>query len=182
MLVDSNQQTPPRQKFRGLNDGGYILKEEKTMTHHTGHDMSNRTGLANSDINDTTGSQSILSLVHEGMDVYDVKDDRIGSVDFVHFGAASETQQELGTGPASPAPADNVQMREDTIIDNIAEAFVPNEIPQPLQEKLLLSGFIRLDTAGLFAADRYITPDQISGVVDDKVQLSVTRDQLIKRR
>jgi hypothetical protein len=73
-------------------------------------------------------------------------------------------------------------MREDTIIDNIAEAFVPNEIPQPLQEKLLLSGFIRLDTAGLFAADRYITPDQLSGVVDDKVQLSVTRDQLIKRR
>ena len=73
------------------------------MTHHTGHNASNRTGLGNSDVNDTTGRQSILSMVREGMDVYDVKDDRIGSVDFVHFGAASETQQELGTGPASPA-------------------------------------------------------------------------------
>jgi hypothetical protein len=141
-----------------------------------------RTGIAHSDINDNTGRFSILSQVREGMGVYDVKDNRIGHVDFVHFGAASETQQELGTGPAAPARADDPDMRRDTIIDNIAEAFSPNEVPQELQEKLLVSGYVRLDTSGLFASDRFITPDQIASVADDKVQLSVTRDQLLKRR
>jgi hypothetical protein len=141
-----------------------------------------RTGIANSDVDDNTGRFSILSQVHKGMYVYDVKDNRIGHVDFVHFGAASETQQELGTGPAAPAPADDPNMRRDTIIDNIAEAFSPGDVPQELQEKLLVSGYVRLDTAGLFARDRFITPDQIASVMDDKVQLSVTRDQLAKPR
>jgi hypothetical protein len=128
-----------------------------------------------------SGRESVLSLVHEGMEVYDATNDNIGSVDFVHFGAASEAQQELGTGPATPGRADDPQMREDTIIDNLAEAFRPNDIPEQLKERLLLSGYIVLDAAGLFAKDRLITPDQISGVLDDKVQLSVTRDQLLKR-
>jgi hypothetical protein len=141
-----------------------------------------QTGIANSDINDATGRQSILSMVHEGMGVYDVRDNHIGKVDFVHFGAASETQQELGTGPASTAPADDPDMRRDTIIDNIAEAFHPNEIPDQLQNKLLMSGYIRMDADGLFAADRFITPDQITGVSGDRVQLGVSRDQLVKRR
>jgi hypothetical protein len=148
------------------------------MTHHT----NTRTGIANSDINDTTGRQSILSMVREGMEVYDVRDHHIGHVDFVHFGAASETQQELGTGPASPAPADDPDMRRDTFIDAIAEAFYPNEVPEQFQNKLLMNGYIRLDADGLFAADRFITPDQITGVSGDRVQLGVTRDQLIKRR
>lgn len=147
------------------------------MTHHN----SSTTGITNSDINDSTGRHSILSQIHEGMDVHDVNDKRIGSVAFVHFGAASETQQELGVGPAASAPADNPQMRRDTIIDNIAEAFDPNEVPQELQEKLLVSGYIRLDTSGLFASDRFITPDQIVNVSGDTVQLSVNRNQLVKR-
>jgi hypothetical protein len=139
-------------------------------------------GIANSDIADTTGRHSILAQIHEGMDIYDVRDEHIGSVDFVHFGAASETQQELGVGPASPAPADNPRMRDDTIIDNIAEAFHPNEVPQQLQEKLLLSGYIRMNADGIFASDRFIVPDQIVRVADDNVYLSVNRDQLAKRR
>jgi hypothetical protein len=146
------------------------------MTQHT------NTGIANSDISDATGQFSILSQVREGMGIYDVRDNHIGHVDFVHFGAASETQQELGTGPATSAPADDPNMRRDTIIDNIAEAFQPNEVPEQLQNKLLLSGYIRMDADGFFAADRFITPDQIARVIDDKVYLSVNRDQLVKRR
>jgi len=139
------------------------------------------TGITDSDINDSTGRHSILSQIHRGMGVYDVRDNHIGSVAFVHFGAASETQQELGTGPAAPTAADNPQMRHDMIIDSLAGAFDPNEVPKELQEKLLVSGFIRLDSAGLFASDRFITPEQITSVMDDKVILSVTRDQLVKR-
>jgi hypothetical protein len=155
------------------------------MTHHTHNPQHNmgisNTGIANSDIDDTTGRHSIFAQIREGMGVYDVRDNHIGSVAFVHFGAASETQQELGTGPASPAPADNPNLRRDTLIDNLAEAFDPNEVPAELQEKLLVSGYLRLDTAGLFASDRFITPEQIASVADDRVYLSVNRDQLVKR-
>jgi hypothetical protein len=139
-------------------------------------------GITNSDINDATGQFSILSQVREGMDIYDVRDNHIGHVDFVHFGAASETQQELGTGPASNTVADEPRMRRDTIIDNIAEAFYPNEVPDQLENKLLMSGYIRMDADGIFAADRFITPEQIVRVSDDKVFLSVNKDQLVKRR
>jgi hypothetical protein len=154
------------------------------MTHHTHNPVKSgtvNTGITGSDLNDPTGQFSILSQVREGMGIYDVRDNHIGNVDFVHFGAASETQQELGTGPSTATVADSPQMREDSIIDNIAEAFSPDEVPQQLSEKLLLSGYVRMDTAGLFASDRFITPDQIVRVEDDRVYLSVNRDQLVKR-
>jgi hypothetical protein len=148
------------------------------MNRHT----NTPTGITNSDLNDTTGRFSILSQVREGMGIYDVRDNHIGHVDFVHFGAASETQQELGTGPATNSPADDPQMRRDTIIDNIAEAFSPNEVPDQLESKLLMSGYIRMNADGIFAADRFVTPEQIASVSDDRVYLTVNRDQLIKRR
>ena len=137
-------------------------------------------GIHNSDLNDTTGQQSILSLIHKGMGVYDVRDNHLGTVGFVHFGTASETQQELGVGPATNTIADDPNMRRNSIVDTIAEVFDPDEVPQELQEKLLVSGYIRLDR-GLFGVDRYITPEQIAGVSGDKVQLAVNKDQLIKR-
>ena len=141
---------------------------------------SSVTPIRNTDIEDATGKQSILSQIHEGMGVYDVRDNHIGDVAFVHFGAASETQQQLGVGPATNTSADNPDIRTDSIVSNIAEAFDPNEIPQELQDKLLVSGFIRLDR-GLFGTDRYIVPDQIAGVSNDHVQLTVNKDQLVKR-
>lgn len=127
-------------------------------------------------------TDGILTLVREGMDVYDVRENRIGSVRLVRFGEATEEEQEMGTGPATPGAADALNMRNDSIIDNIAEAFDPVDLPEGLREKLLLSGFIRLDTSGLFAADRFITPEQIARVADDNVYLSVERDQLFERR
>ena len=140
-----------------------------------------RTTIADSDIADTTGRQSILVQIREGMDIYDVRDKHIGTVDFVHFGAASETQLEFGIGPAGPTAADNPQMRRDSIVENIAEAFDSDTVPEVLREKLLVSGYIRMDADGIFAADRFIMPQQIVRVEDEKVFLSVKRDQLVKR-
>src|SRR4029078_1743865 len=96
-------------------------------------------GIQNTDLDDATGAQSILNQIHKGMAVYDVNDHRIGTVDFVHFGSASETQQEVGGGPATNTKGDSPNMRHDTIIDNIAEAFSPDEVPHELEQKLLVS-------------------------------------------
>ena len=146
------------------------------MTHH--NSMHSGTGI--NDITDATGEHSILRNIREGMDVFDRNNERIGTVEFVHFGAASETQQNFGTGPASVTAADDPQMREDSLVDELAEAFFPTDVPDVIRNKLLLNGYIRLDASGLFAADRYILPEQIASVTNDGVQLNVTRDQLFK--
>jgi hypothetical protein len=133
-------------------------------------------------INSQGSSQahSVLSRIRDGMDVYDRENEHIGTVDEVHFGAATDTQLQRGTGPVTTTPAD--KPGGDSLIGAIVESINPSEVPQELEERLMSTGYIRLDSAGLFASDRYVTPDQIATFVDDKVYLSVKRDELIKRR
>lgn len=128
---------------------------------------------------DVTQEHSILNEIHEGMTVYDANRDNIGEVEFVHFGAASATQRAHGTGPATITSADTGYDRP--FAGMIASIFNPGEIPDELAERLYRTGFVRIDSAGLFAADRYVTPDQISRVDQDGVYLNVDRDGLLRR-
>jgi hypothetical protein len=117
---------------------------------------------------------SVLRQIREGMEVYDRTGDHIGTVERVHFGASTEH----GRGAATPSAPD---WRDDTLIDVVAEVFAPDELPETLRARLLQNGFIRIDASGLFAADRYVTPDQIAGVSGDRVVLRATRDELVSR-
>jgi hypothetical protein len=67
------------------------------------------------------------------------------------------------------------------LIHNFAKAFAVDEVPEELRERLINQGFVRIDANGLFAADRYITPQQIDSVSGDGLMLNVTKDELIKR-
>ena len=121
---------------------------------------------------------SILTHIREGMGVYDPKDHYLGKVERLYMGASTPVENELGEGAATAPDPD---LRDDTLVDDIAKVFAPDDLPEVLRNRLLHDGFIRLDTAGLFAADRYILPDQIAGVSGDRVRLKVSRDELIKR-
>jgi hypothetical protein len=119
---------------------------------------------------------NILIKVREGMHVHDPHDKHVGSVAEVYFGsAASKEERERGTGAASIG---HPEMRDDSLIDNIAEVFDPNDLPEVVRNRLLHGGYIRIDTAGLFTADRFATPDQIAGVTGDTVHLAVASDKL----
>jgi hypothetical protein len=122
---------------------------------------------------------SILTQIYEGMTVYDRTDQKIGTVERVHFGAVSQEADTHGGGPATaPSPG----ARESSLIEDFAQAIFPaDEVPEPLRQRLLRHGFLRIDSTGLFAADRYVTPDQIADVSEDRVTLRVTRDELVKR-
>ena len=48
------------------------------------------------------------------------------------------------------------------------------------RQRLLLQGFVRIDANGLFAADRYVTPEQIASVSADGLMLNVSKDELVK--
>jgi hypothetical protein len=121
----------------------------------------------------------ILSQVYAGMAVYDRIGDHIGEVEHVYLGAVSEEVDKQGGGPGTaPSPGES----EGSLIEDFARsAFPADEVPDPLRQRLLRLGFMRIDSKGLFAADRYVLPEQIAEVAGDRVTPRVTRDELIKR-
>ena len=122
--------------------------------------------------------QNILTQIADGMTVYDRKDDKVGLVRSVHLGAVSVEDDKRGLGPATTSAEENA---DSSFLEDFARLFAPGTIPEPLRARLLRHGFIRIDTTGLFAADRFAMPEQIVSVSGDRVTLQVTREELIKR-
>lgn len=122
---------------------------------------------------------TILNQVHEDMHVCDNTGHDFGTVRQVFLGAVSEEEHESGRGSVT---ASTPGVRDESLIDNLAEAFAGDDpLPETVRERLLRHGFIRIDAHGLFASDRYALPDQIESVSEDCVRLRVTADELIKR-
>ncbi len=119
---------------------------------------------------------STLKLVVEGMKVFDRENHEIGKVEYVRFGDDDPDTPEIEASGLS-----DVRDGEDTLLENIARAFATDELPDEVRERLLHEGYVRLDADGLFAADRYITPEQIATVAGDALMLNVTRNELLKR-
>lgn len=109
-----------------------------------------------------------------GMKVYDSEMHEIGKIDDLKF---PENVTDPGIEVATAEPVDH---RDGTIVDAVADAFGREDVPEPLRSQLLRDGYVRLDAKGLFAADRYILPEQISRLVEGGIQINVTRDALIK--
>ena len=115
--------------------------------------------------------------IHIGMTVYDSAHHAIGKVEDFKF---SENEDNPDVQPADIDGTDRKNGRE-SILTAIAEAFGAEEIPEPLRDRLLREGYIRLDTKGLLAKDRFILPSQIASSVGDEIMLNVDKDQLVKR-
>lgn len=127
---------------------------------------------------DKSMSNTILNEVHEDMRVCDSAGQEIGKVRQVFLGAVSDKTNRQGGGLATAsAPEEG----DETLIDFVAKAFADDPLPEVLRERLLRHGFIRIDTNGLFASDRFALPDQIESVSEDCVRLRLTKDELIER-
>jgi hypothetical protein len=120
--------------------------------------------------------QNYLMQVEEGMRVYDREHHELGKVERIQL-----SDDNPGTPEVEAATPGDINLRRDSIIDNIAEAFTTDELPVAVQARLLQHGFIRIHGAGLFAADRYVTPDQILSVSGDEVVLKVSKNELLKK-
>lgn len=120
---------------------------------------------------------SLLDQISEGMTVYDPQGDQIGTVKYVYLGAVMEEEDERGIGAATTDAAD---MSANTLIEDFAMLFAPDPMPETLRHRLLRHGFIRIDSAGLFASDRYAMPRQIASVSGDRVTPRVSREELMK--
>ncbi len=118
-----------------------------------------------------------LRFVEEGMKVFDRERHEIGKVEYVKFGDDDPETPEVEA--AAPNTLDD---RRRTIVDDIALAFGgDDQLPEAVRERLLQQGFVRIDANGIFAADRYVTPEQIASVSGEGVMLNVTKDELVKK-
>jgi hypothetical protein len=121
----------------------------------------------------------LLTQIYEEMPVYDRTSHKSGTVECVSLGAVSEEASRHGGGPAT---ASSPGRGKSSLIEDFAKAIAPqDQLPETLRERLLRQGFIRIDSTGLFAADRYVMPDQIESVSGARVVLRATRDDLLKR-
>ncbi|MEJ2167932.1 MAG: hypothetical protein P8X90_20605 [Desulfobacterales bacterium] len=115
-----------------------------------------------------------LSRIEEGMKVYDNQGSEVGTVEFVHF---SEANGSMGTGAAA-TPS---EPGEPGLMDILGKVFASDDLPEELRERLLMHGFIKMDSAKLFGADRYIMFEQIAKVEKDGVHLKVAdSEELLK--
>ena len=116
-----------------------------------------------------------LTDIREGMDVYDMGGDKIGTVEYVQFGDEDPTKPgaETQTGTSYEA-------RGDTFVDDIAEALAPSDrLPETIRARMRRHGFVRIDT-GLLSKDRIFMLDQVASINDDGVRLRVSRDELVE--
>jgi hypothetical protein len=120
---------------------------------------------------------TLPETLHKGMKVYDSSNDEIGVVEDFKFSDEDPTTPGLEQTDVHPMDID----RDDDLVTIMARAFAGEDnLSDELKEKLLREGFVRIDAEGLFAADRYITPDQIEGADGDRLLLSVPKSALMK--
>jgi hypothetical protein len=120
--------------------------------------------------------QTLPRDVHVGMKVFDRMNNEIGKVEDFKF---SENEENPAVIFEDVDAAD--RPREGGLVEDIAEAFAPDDMPEVLRDRLLTEGYIRLDTKGLFEADRYILPEQIDSSSGNALLLNVSKDELMKR-
>lgn len=120
-----------------------------------------------------------LNQVHSGMTVYDVSGEDIGEVAFVYLGATTATEREFGDGVA--AVALDREPDQNGFLGSLADALDPQDMPEEMAQRLQYSGYIRIDSKGLFTSDRYATAEQISSVAENEVHLNVAFEDLLKR-
>lgn len=120
-------------------------------------------------------AESTLRHIEEGMKVYDRERHEIGKVEYVQFG-----DDDPATPDVEAAAPNTLDDTPHTLVDVLADAFGDDNLPEEIRQKLLVQGFVRIDANGLFAADRYVMPDQIASVSPDGLMLNVSKDELMK--
>ncbi len=134
-----------------------------------------------------------LTQVHDGMKVYDRDGKEVGKVEGVYLGEVNEKVNDRGEGAATarntgtsspravpaPIPAATSQSYVGATIPPQSSLDIDG-LPEVVRNRMARLGFIRIG-GGIFGGTRFALPDQIANVEGDRVNLNITRDELIKR-
>jgi hypothetical protein len=137
----------------------------------------------NQDYSEAGMGNELLTRIQEGMAVYDVRDEKIGKVDDIYFGTVTSEEDQTGTGSITTSTAGRAALKEDRQVSfAFGGTFDDPELEEEtIRNRYLRQGYVRVDAAGIFSKDFYVTPDLIEGVTGDAVRLKVARDE-IKRK
>lgn len=115
-----------------------------------------------------------LANVHEGMHVVDASGHDVGRVQYVQMGDA----EAVTTAGQNERPRD--------LIADVADAVFPNErepdVPEPLRSELRRTGYIKIDGPDLLDTDRYVASNRVREVAQDRVRLSVRKEDLAREQ
>jgi hypothetical protein len=143
-----------------------------------------------------TPGPGLIGKIRNGMAVVDSSREKIGTVTMVKMSdpdAVTAEGQDSGSMDAGTAPsvvpaaplggvgagASPVAAPIGALAAGITGGTEP-DLPAPLAERLLRTGFLKIDNKGLFKHDLYVAADQIDDVSDDTVFLATTKDNLAK--
>lgn len=117
---------------------------------------------------DQTGPIAEVAL---GMTVVDSAGAEVGKVELLKMG-----------DPEAVTTAGQRAGESEGVVRALADSIFGSEpdVPGPLAARLLRLGYLKVDGKGLLEADRYVASDQIAGVADNTVRLSVPKGQLTK--
>jgi hypothetical protein len=114
---------------------------------------------------------SPLNRVQLGMHVVDAAGEDVGRVDLVQMG-----------DPQAETTAGNEDVQHGPL-DLVAAALGGErepDVPEPLRSRLVREGYLKLDSAHLLEADRYVPAKYVRDVSRDRVLLGVRRDALAR--
>jgi hypothetical protein len=124
--------------------------------------------------NNTPFDRDPLANVHEGMHVVDASGHDVGRVQYVQMGDA----EAVTTAGQNDRPRD--------LIADVADAVFPNErepdVPEPLRSELRRTGYIKIDGPDLLDTDRYVASNRVREVAQDRVRLSVRKEDLAREQ
>jgi hypothetical protein len=126
--------------------------------------------------------KGILSQVREGMKVVDIENKEVGTVEEVFFGDAGSSGMDEGLGPATDSQ-ENIEPRERMLDDFSFGGAGYSEDPREselIESRMRRTGYIRIDSSGLFSSTRAALADQIKSIDGDRVRLNITRDELVE--
>jgi hypothetical protein len=108
-----------------------------------------------------------LSEVREGMRVLDANGDEVGTVEQLKMG-----------DPTAATAAGQTDGGDDGLFEDLVEGLAGggDDLPDEQRERMLRLGYIKVDRAGLFKDDIYVTGDDIRRVSGDSVHLTFTPD------
>ena len=122
----------------------------------------------------------LIARVREGMSVLDAAGERIGTVDYIKLGdpEAVTTQGNEPTRAEAPDPV-GVPLGLFAAIPLVTLGSDPEpHLREPLRSEFVRRGFLKIDGAGWFGRDYYVTPDRIASVEGDTVRLTVHKSEL----
>jgi hypothetical protein len=125
----------------------------------------------------TTSSQTggdLLGQVHEGMEVYDRDQKKVGKVDGLFMGALADGEAMGGEPARGPGPE---TAGDGSLIADVARVFDDN-LPQVLRSRLRQNGYIRV-RGGILSGDRFALREHVAAVAGERVILNVRGEELI---